>query len=624
MDKYAILRFEKLKSIDEIRRSLAHNFRAQPTPNADPALLHTNTHYGPTSVQAGLDAIKAKLPSKLRKNGVLALEFLVTSSPEAMAAKSRPQQDAYFADALGWLRTRHGADNLVVASVHRDETTAHLSAIVIPFDPRGHLNARHFSGDKAKLQAMQTAFASEIGEKHGLERGVPGSGATHVSIRKYYESVRKAEKGAVDVQTILSTQHDVSIVGRAKGEVSQEIWNTVQSVPALQAEVARLNGENKRLKQNIGNLTKERAKAEAAEVRDLPLATVLTRLGAKRDPAAKTLWMSPRGPIQTYPANSKKFTITDEKRSGRGAIDLVMAMDGRSFEDAVSWLMAHHGDATADEIVHEAAKAAAEAVEARARAVVAQPASPPPVLDVEHVGGALEAVRRSLAKHNLALALSIDSDIRAGTVGAATVGEAVHAAFALGGSDGQAPSGWHLASIQTGFEAVRGRAAPYVLKVERAVGATSVETLALFTESPLDAYAIRTAFATGRIARRFARLIVVATCGISYDGLRRVVRDAACDARALVAAFVRDDHGRTMSGHLTRAIREEGIEPDNRGYMQPPFPNECARWIEALRRAKEWWDLIAAEDQKELKRAERRRAATEAERERRTRDGYGR
>ena len=43
-----------------------------------------------------------------------------------MASKSREEQDAYFRDALDWLKGRHGAENVVYAGIHRDETTPHL------------------------------------------------------------------------------------------------------------------------------------------------------------------------------------------------------------------------------------------------------------------------------------------------------------------------------------------------------------------------------------------------------------------------------------------------------------------------------------------------------------------
>ena len=127
---YAILRTQKLKSKQEVRRSLKHSFRAQETPNADPDRTPENTHIGAEDTLDALQKIDARLPDKIRKNGVLVIEYLITASPEDMQGKTRAQQDAYFSDAHQWLQDRHGAENVVYAGIHRDETTPHMYAYV--------------------------------------------------------------------------------------------------------------------------------------------------------------------------------------------------------------------------------------------------------------------------------------------------------------------------------------------------------------------------------------------------------------------------------------------------------------------------------------------------------------
>lgn len=56
--------------------------------------------------------------------------------------------------------------------IHRDETTPHLYAYIVPIDERGRLNCRAFYGGAGALRLMQTDFAERVGRKHGLERGV--------------------------------------------------------------------------------------------------------------------------------------------------------------------------------------------------------------------------------------------------------------------------------------------------------------------------------------------------------------------------------------------------------------------------------------------------------------------
>ncbi|MEL7596505.1 MobV family relaxase [Aeromonas veronii] len=186
---FAILRTQKLKAAVAVRRSLKHAFRAQDTPNADPTRLGENSHFGANSVDEAMKAFQNRLPEKIRKNGVLAIEYLITGSPDGMNSKSRCDQDAYFTDALAWLKERHGAENLIYAGIHRDETTPHLYAYVVPLDPQGKLNCRHFLGGAKALSQMQTNFAEQVGQRHGLQRGIEGSKARHTTVRQYYAAL---------------------------------------------------------------------------------------------------------------------------------------------------------------------------------------------------------------------------------------------------------------------------------------------------------------------------------------------------------------------------------------------------------------------------------------------------
>ena len=174
---------------------MKHSFRAQDTPNADAELAHHNEHFGAHSVAEGMAAFRARLPESFRKDAVQAIEYLMTASPEAMASKSREEQDAYFRDALDWLKGRHGAENVVYAGIHRDETTPHMYAYVVPRDPEtGRLNAKRWLGGAKALRDMQTEYAEQVGKRHGLERGLEGSKSRHTTIKDYYGRVEKGSE----------------------------------------------------------------------------------------------------------------------------------------------------------------------------------------------------------------------------------------------------------------------------------------------------------------------------------------------------------------------------------------------------------------------------------------------
>lgn len=162
-----------------------------PPPNTDLAHRDHNTVLkGQTNAQGVMADWDACAPEKIRKNAVHALEYFVGGSPEKLKAMCRAEQDAYFQKALDRLEKRHWSHNVLSAVVHRDETTPHLQALVIPLDQRGKLNARELVGGKDTLRQMETDFAKDVGLKFGLKHGVEGSKATQRTLQEHYGWIR--------------------------------------------------------------------------------------------------------------------------------------------------------------------------------------------------------------------------------------------------------------------------------------------------------------------------------------------------------------------------------------------------------------------------------------------------
>jgi len=187
---HCILRVSKLKTVGAVAGSCAHTFRDRETPNADVQRTHRNAFVGAASTKAVLAAMRARLPVKRRKDAVLCLEYLVTASP-AFFAEKKSRSD-YFSLALKWLREKHGAQNVVCAAIHRDETTPHMVAYVVPLTADGRLSAKDFVGGPQKLTRMQTEFHQAVGAPFGLQRGLQGSKAKHTALRRFYGALNTA------------------------------------------------------------------------------------------------------------------------------------------------------------------------------------------------------------------------------------------------------------------------------------------------------------------------------------------------------------------------------------------------------------------------------------------------
>jgi len=191
MTGYCILRAEKLTSFGSIAGSAKHTFREIPTPNADASRTHLNRTFGAQDAAAVRAAIEARLPVKRRKDAVLAIEYLVTASPEWFKSAPAAQQNAYFAATVRWLEARHGKANVVCVNMQLDETSPHLVAYVVPLTKDGRLSAKDFLGGRKVLTQMQTEFAQLVGAPVGLQRGVEGSKATHTTAKQYATALQK-------------------------------------------------------------------------------------------------------------------------------------------------------------------------------------------------------------------------------------------------------------------------------------------------------------------------------------------------------------------------------------------------------------------------------------------------
>jgi hypothetical protein len=180
-----------LKHFGNIGGSLSHNYRDRETHNADSDLSVMNEH-SLENAEAVKNAITARLPEKRRSDAVLCIEHLITASPE-WKGWGTDQETAFFEKSKVWLEEKYGKDNVIATTIHRDETTPHLVAYVVPLDEEtGRLNAKKWIGGRSNLSGMQTDFAKNV-EEFGLERGILGSKSRHTSIKEYYAKVNEAE-----------------------------------------------------------------------------------------------------------------------------------------------------------------------------------------------------------------------------------------------------------------------------------------------------------------------------------------------------------------------------------------------------------------------------------------------
>ena len=203
---FAICRAVKIKSLSALKSHAGHAARTHETLNANTTLTPLNqVLVGSGDPAADAEARMAALETPPRKNAVLAIDVLLTASPEYFrpdfpemsGAYELSRLDQFNERALTWAQEYFGKENVVSVFCHLDESTPHLSLTVVPVDDtprkkgaRIRLNAARWLDGKAKMQEMQDSFAAAV-TNLGLERGERGSRAQHQSVQKYYGQIKR-------------------------------------------------------------------------------------------------------------------------------------------------------------------------------------------------------------------------------------------------------------------------------------------------------------------------------------------------------------------------------------------------------------------------------------------------
>jgi hypothetical protein len=197
---YAIMRAKKLANMGSVAASMQHCYRERETHNADQERTPDNQHLGAKSTDEAMGKLRALLPEKRRKDAVLAVEYVMTASPEWFDKATPEQEKEFFQRSLQWLADKYGADRIVTASIHRDEATPHLSAFVVPLTQDKRLSAKEFIGSRDKMRADQSSYAGCVADL-GLERGIEGSKATHQTIQQHYAAIQQGVKTHASIST---------------------------------------------------------------------------------------------------------------------------------------------------------------------------------------------------------------------------------------------------------------------------------------------------------------------------------------------------------------------------------------------------------------------------------------
>ncbi len=205
---FAILRIEKIKSAANAAAKTGHNYRLHPVLNADESRQALNQELVNHTHRPLWELAEARVAElglkRLRADAVKAVEVLLTASPEAFPRDAQGlAQDmrgsAWLAANQQFLTERFGVANVVALTLHQDEQTPHLHAVIVPATADGRLSARDVF-NPASLRQLQTDYSLAMqAAGFQVQRGIEGSTAKHESIRAYYGALQASTGQLADL-----------------------------------------------------------------------------------------------------------------------------------------------------------------------------------------------------------------------------------------------------------------------------------------------------------------------------------------------------------------------------------------------------------------------------------------
>lgn len=225
---YAIMRMEKKKS-SQIKSMENHNER-----NYD---NHSNLDIDKDKEHLNYDIIscdnyKKKIDEEIkkrytkdvaiRKDAVFATEFIFTSDEKFFADLTPEDEKKFFEESVEFLKKKFGAENIISAKVHKDETTPHMHVVIVPLHEDGSLSMNKFIDGKKDLANLQDDYFSHISKEFStLERGKASNETKrkHISLSEYKKQSLDLE---IATEKLKIAEFKNSLMGAEKENV--KIW----------------------------------------------------------------------------------------------------------------------------------------------------------------------------------------------------------------------------------------------------------------------------------------------------------------------------------------------------------------------------------------------------------------
>lgn len=307
MGNQTIFRLQKLTP-RQVQHSVQHALREIFCPDADPERKQLNQQMGAKTYKEFREQLKAKLKGVriFREDSPPVIEAFISASPDFFKKNNRAQQEQYFRDSMQYMREKFGAENILLGTIHLDETTPHMSVFFVPLTvnpevaeweaeqagrplpalPEGRnrrrkqpfkerppeiaLSAKAFINGPRSLSAMQTEFWEFAGKPAWLDRGMEKSKARHIKVNDWKQAMAWLEDGMklpeFEVPKF-STKEKITpkqIEDQVRAAYEKQFGSVIAAVKTLRADATLQQKKNAETSKRLAGVERQLENQKAA------------------------------------------------------------------------------------------------------------------------------------------------------------------------------------------------------------------------------------------------------------------------------------------------------------------------------------------------------------------------
>lgn len=253
---------KKIKDLSQVEMFERHMEREMDVYNADPTKKDKNRILiGDKNITENIKRYIYGI--KIRSNANIAMDLVLTAGNGFYNSLPAQEKEEWVQENINFLN-EHFGENCLYATLHMDETTPHIHALIVPRfynekKKRYELSSNRYFDGIEKMRNWQDKYSNHMSKRfNNLIRGVRGSKAKHIDIKSYYSLITKKLDLIDDRQVLAYAKHSYLLEKRVKAlEYTLMEIEKNEDTKDLVEKINKLDRNNKVYKETIRTITKK-------------------------------------------------------------------------------------------------------------------------------------------------------------------------------------------------------------------------------------------------------------------------------------------------------------------------------------------------------------------------------